>query len=130
MTLLPRAAIGLIAVALAATASAKLPAPSDEGKAKAAEAAARTAWTNKVAEYRLCQVQDQVAATWRGSAQQAGKAVAPVVPTPACVNPGPFAYVPPLEAAGAHSPPATAAQPPNSATPQAAQPPSEKQSKP
>ncbi len=48
----------------------------------------------------------------------------------ACLDPGAFAYTPPeqkpLEAAGAHSPPATASSPPNTKTPAAATAPAKK----
>ena len=48
---------------LGSAAWAKLPAPdlSDEAKAKAAEAAAKTAWSGKVAGYQLCKSQDKAA---------------------------------------------------------------------
>ena len=70
---------------------AKLPPPSDEAKAKAAEAAAKTAWSNKVGAYQLCQVMDKVAAQYLADAKKAGKAVQPT-PTPPCTDPGPFVY--------------------------------------
>ena len=50
---------------LAGSALAKLPAPSDEAKAKAAEAAAKTAWSNNVANYQLCRSMDTVAAGYK-----------------------------------------------------------------
>jgi hypothetical protein len=122
--------VGLIMLAaFAATASAKLPPPSDEAKAKAAEAAAKTAHGNKVADYQLCKSMDKVAATYLADAKKAGKDVKPTA-TPACTDPGAFVYTPPeakpLEAAGAHSPPATATSPPNTKTPAAAQAPAKK----
>jgi hypothetical protein len=99
---------------------AKLPPLSDEAKAKAAEAAAKTAYGNKVAAYKLCQSMDRVAATYLADAKKAGKDVKPVA-TPPCTDPGPFSYTPPsqkpLEAAGAHSPPGKAATPPSTNTP-------------
>jgi hypothetical protein len=102
---------------------AKLPPLSDEAKAKAAEAAAKTAHGDKVNAYKLCQSMDRVAATYLADAKKAGKDVKPVA-TPACVDPGPFAYTPPaqkpLEAAGAHSPPGKAVSPPSTNTPAAA----------
>ena len=104
------------------SAFAKLPAPSEEAKAKAAEAAARTAWSNKVAAYQLCQSMDRVAQGYLARARAAGKTLEPV-PTPACADPGPFSYTPPtarpIEAAGAHSPPQTAATPPSTTQPAA-----------
>ena len=93
----------------------------DEAKAKAAEAASRAAWTDKVGAYKLCQSMDRVAPTLpraRGRRGQGGvrrrsrRRPAPI----------PDPYVPlqitptaskPLEAAGAHSPPGTAATPPS-----------------
>lgn len=106
---------------------AKLPALSDEVNAKAAETAAKTAWAGKGDSYALCMSQDKVAARYAQSAKAGGKEPKAVTPTPACVDPGPFVYsaaiVPvvassaarpkPLEAAGAHSPTATAASPPS-----------------
>lgn len=116
------------------TALAKLPAPAatPEAKAKAAEAAARTAWSSKVEAYQLCQSQDRVAARYRESAAAAGKQLPPAPSTPSCTDPGAFAFVPPeapkpIEAAGAHSPPATAAAPPNSTQPAATTNPTPKQ---
>ena len=109
---------------------AKLPAPSDEAKAKAAEVAAKTAWSGKVDNYLLCKSQDKVAASYYKTAMAIGKDTKPAAATPLCADPGAFAYVPteaakpvevtkPLEAAGAHSPPATAASPPNTRVPDA-----------
>jgi hypothetical protein len=137
----------LLAVALAVAcmgATAKIPAPvlDDAAKAKAAEAAAKTAWQGKVDGYLLCKSQDKVAAHYRktsGGAQatpvvakpadmKAAAAVPPAAgaaaaPAPGCADPGPFAYKPPeqkpLEAAGAHSPPGTAASPPSTKAPAA-----------
>ena len=103
---------------------AKLPPLSDEARAKAAETAAKTAWNGKVAAYQLCEVQDKIAASYLASAKAAGKDVSSAAPGPACADPGAFAYTPPeaakpLEAAGAHSPPATAASPPSGKQPDA-----------
>jgi hypothetical protein len=118
----------LLAATLAAVtagAVAKLPPLSDDAKAKAAEAAAKTAYGNKVADFQLCKSMEKVAARYAGEATKAGKAVTPT-PTPACSEPGPFAAKPPeqkpIEAAGAHSPPATAASPPSTKVPAAQQP--------
>jgi hypothetical protein len=104
-----------LAALLAAPAVAKLPAPSAEAKAKAAETAAKTAWTDKVGAYQLCRAMERTAETYRKSVKSAPAAVE----TPACADPGPFVYAapaatPPLEAAGAHSPPTTATAPPSS----------------
>ncbi len=97
---------------------AKLPALGDEAKAKAAEAAAKSAWSAKVDNYLLCKSQDKVATSYTLSAKAAGKQVKPATATPACGDPGAFSYSPPeavkpIEASGAHSPPATAAGPPS-----------------
>ena len=113
---------------LASSALAKLPAPSDEAKAKAAETAAKATWSGKVDAWQLCKSQDKVVATYFKTAKAAGKETKPPVGTPACADPGVFAYVPPggasvavkvQEAAGAHSPPATAISPPSGKTPAA-----------
>jgi hypothetical protein len=124
--------IAAVSLALVgAGAFAKLPAPvlTDEAKAKAAEAAARTAHTAKVDNYKLCASMDKVAAKYLADARMAGKSPQPIA-TPPCVDPGQFAYVAPdakpLEAAGAHSPAATAASPPNTKTPGAEMAPAKK----
>ncbi|HJV71886.1 hypothetical protein [Ideonella sp.] len=111
--------LALAALAVPCIAVAKLAPPSDEAKAKAAEAAAKTAWSDKVASYKLCQSMDRVAAAYFEQAKKAGKPASAPVATPPCTDPGPFAYAPPLEAAGAHSPPPTAAAPPSSNQPAA-----------
>ena len=67
----------LLAAALcAAHAFARLPAPSDDAKAKAAEAAARTAWSAKVAAFQLCQAQDKAVADYHAAMKKAGKTAA------------------------------------------------------
>lgn len=120
----------LVGGVLAGPAWSKLPPLSDEAKAKAAEAAAKTAWTNKVADYQLCKAADRVAAVYLSDAKKAGKDVKPV-PTPPCADPGPFAYTPPdprpIEAAGAHSPAKTAATPPSTMAPASTTTPTPKQ---
>ena len=113
-----RIAIALLAVSFAGSSLATLPPPSEEAKAQAALAAAKTAWTDKVAQYKLCLAIDRTAERYRSSPAAAGKAAPPSMPTPACVDPGPFEPAiatakPPLEAAGAHSPPPTAVAPPS-----------------
>jgi hypothetical protein len=90
---------------------AKLPALSDDAKAKAAEAAAKTAHGNKVADYKLCLSMDKVAAKYVADAQKAGKPVTPVQ-TPPCADPGPFvapAAAPAPAAAAAPAAPAASA---------------------
>lgn len=119
LTIIPAAA--LLLVLMAQPVFAKIPAPelTPGAKAKAAEVAAKTAWAGKVDSFKLCQSQDKVAAAYRASATAAGKTVAPPLPTPACADPGAFAYAPadaaakPIEASGAHSPAATATSPPS-----------------
>jgi len=104
--------VGLMVLGVAsACAFAKLPPASDDAKAKAAEAAAKTAHGNKVADFQLCKSMDRIAAGYLAEAKKSGKAVTPVA-TPPCADPGPFAYKPP-EAAGAPPAPGTAASPPN-----------------
>jgi hypothetical protein len=99
---------------------AKLPASSDQDKAKAAEAAAKTAWSDKVGLYQLCRSMDKVAVAYRSRALAAGQPASAADQTPACVDPGPFAMPvtpaasKPLEASGAHSPPGPATGPPSS----------------
>lgn len=104
---------------LAASASATLPPAPEPAKQQAAEAAAKTAWSDKVAAYKLCLSMDRVAEAYRRDQQHAAKAVPQPVPTPACSDPGPYVspITPmaqkPLEASGAHSPPGTATAPPS-----------------
>ena len=103
---------------------AKLPAPSDEAKAKAAESAAKAAHAGQVGNYQLCLAMDRVVAGYQAAAKKAGKTPPTPTATPACVEPGPFVYAAaetkPIEAAGAHSPAATAVSPPSTTTPAAA----------
>ena len=112
--------LALAAIAVAFGASAKLPPPDDAAKAKAAEAAAKAAWQGKVDAFRLCKVQDRIAAyvakhagnapakdasgkampvAAKPAASAASSAGAGATPTPAtasapppCNDPGPFAY--------------------------------------
>jgi len=102
------------------SAFAKLPPLADDAKAKAAEAANKTAWSDKVAAYELCQRMDHVAAAYRAHALAAGQPASAAEPTPQCADPGPYAPLQvtpaaskPLEASGAHSPPGTATSPPS-----------------
>ena len=108
----------IIAACLAAPALAKLPPPSDEAKAKAAETAAKSAWTDKVGGYQLCQAMNRTAEHYRAAQKAAGKDAPAAVDTPACADPGPFVApvvaAKPLEAAGAHSPATMATSPPSS----------------
>ena len=102
--LIPALALVALMVTAAAPASAKLPAPSDEAKAKAAATAAKTAWTDKVGSYQLCQAMNRSADHYRKSAKAAGKDAAAPVDTPACADPGPF--VAPVVAGAASAAPA------------------------
>ncbi len=126
----------ITAAFLATSAFAKLPPPTDEAKAKAAEAAAKSAWSNKVGGYQLCQVQNKIAGKVVHKAPAAPSAAASAAPMSAaasapasaasaaavarmneiCTDPGPFVAAVaerPLEAAGAHSPAETTKSPPN-----------------
>jgi hypothetical protein len=94
----------LSALAISFSAVAKLPPLSEEAKAKAAEAAAKTAHGNKVADFQLCKSREKVAAHYYKTNDK-GKA-APTA-TPACVDPG--AYKPAETTAAAPASPAPAA---------------------
>lgn len=104
----------LMLIALAAGAAgttgalAKLPPPTDAQKAKAEETKARTAWTDKVAAYKLCQVQDKTAARYYSDMKAQGKQTKDPMQTPACADPGPF--VPPSAASAPAAAPAPAAE--------------------
>lgn len=89
-------------------AMAKLPPLSEEAQAKAAEAKAKADHAAKVDAWKLCLAQDKAAAHYRRTAKDAQPATA----TPACADPGAFQPPKPIEAAGAHSPAATAVAPP------------------
>lgn len=98
---------------------------SAQDEAKAAEAKAKAAWTTKVTAYQLCAAQDKVAEHYRARMKSIGKDAPQPVATPACSDPGPFAYAPAQapqarEGSGAHSPAETATQPPSSAQPDSA----------
>jgi hypothetical protein len=100
--------VAIISVGLTAgTAFAKLPDLSDEAKVKAAEAKAKAAHGDKVANYQLCQSQNAVAARHKGGGKGAKK-----VDMPACADPGKFdlaAAMAPPPAAAAPAAPAAAA---------------------
>ena len=98
------------AAGLGSAALAKLPPLSDEAKAKAAEAAAKAAWSDKVAAFQLCKSQDRVAAVYYADVKKEGKEAKPPVATPPCAEPGPFVYTPapPPTAAAASAPASTA----------------------
>ena len=115
--------ISLATLALATlfslSALAKLPAPSDEAKAKAAEAAAKTAHGNKVADFQLCKSREKVAAHYYKTAKASGKPTTPPVATPACADPGPYVAAAPAAPAAVAAAPAAGAKPaaPAPATP-------------
>ena len=92
---------------------AKLPPLSDEAKAKAAEAAAKTAHTGKVDNYKLCKSMDAVAARYAAESKKQGKAVKPTAGLAPCADPGPFVY--PLPAAAPAAPAKTVAAAPAAA---------------
>lgn len=94
--------MGLAAALMAGLAMAKLPPPSEEAAAKAAAAKDKAGWSDKVSGYKLCLVQDKLAASHR-------KKDSPAVAAgtfPACTNPG--AYVAALPAPPAAPAPAPA----------------------
>ncbi len=99
----------LLASLFSVSAMAKLPAPSDEAKAKAAEAAAKTAHGNKVADYQLCKSREKVAAHYYKTAKATGKPTTPPVATPACADPGPYVAAAPAAPAVAAAPAPAAA---------------------
>jgi hypothetical protein len=104
----------VVASLFSASVMAKLPALSDEAKAKAAEAAAKTAHGNKVADFQLCKSREKVAAHYYKTAKSSGKQTTPPVATPPCADPGPF-----VAAAPAAAPAAIAAAPVAGAKPAA-----------
>jgi len=97
---------------VAGSALAKLPPPSDEAKAKAAEAAAKTAHGNKVADFQLCKSMNATAGFYFAAAKKSGKDVKPPTATPDCADPGAFVYPPPAAPAAAPAAPAAAAKKP------------------
>jgi hypothetical protein len=103
--------IALAAGTFAVSALAKLPAPTDEAKAKAAEAAAKAAHGNKVADYQLCKSREKTAAHYLKTAKAAGKDTKPPVETPACVDPGPFVAAVPAAATSSAAPAPAAVAP-------------------
>jgi len=101
----------LLAGLFSASAMAKLPALSDEAKAKAAEAAAKTAHGNKVADFQLCKSREKVAAHYYKTAKATGKPTNPPVATPPCVDPGAFVAAAPAAAPAIAAAPAAGAKP-------------------
>ena len=90
----------LSALSISLGVAAKLPAPNDEAKAKAAEAAAKAAHGNKVADYQLCKSREKVAAHYY---KTQGKGKPAPTATPACADPG--AYKPAEQAAASPAAP-------------------------
>jgi len=101
----------VLASLFSVSAMAKLPPLSDEAKAKAAEAAAKTAHGNKVADFQLCKSREKVAAHYYKTAKASGKPTNPPVATPACADPGPFVAAAPAAPAAVAAAPAAAAKP-------------------
>ena len=102
--------------AIAGPVWATLPPAPEAAKEQAKEAAAKAAWQDKVAAYKLCQVQDQVAERYRKDVKGQGKTPPAPVSTAGCQDPGAFpspVAQKPLEASGAHSPPGNATTPPS-----------------
>jgi hypothetical protein len=83
--------IALLGMSLAGAAAAKLPPLSPEAQAKADEAKQKTAWSDKVAAYQLCQAQDRVAASYRKAKGAQPKAETPAAPAAAAAAPAPAA---------------------------------------
>jgi hypothetical protein len=115
LMIIVRSFVALGLVLACGMAAAKIPAPTltPEAKAKAAEAAAKTAWSNKVADYQLCKSMDRAAARYLST--EKGKTATPVT-VPPCVDPGAFVYVAPDAApAAVAAPPVAAVVPPGAA---------------
>ncbi len=101
----------VLASSFSVSAMAKLPPLSDEAKAKAAEAAAKTAHGNKVADFQLCKSREKVAAHYYKTAKASGKPTNPPVATPPCVDPGAFVAAAPAAPAAVAAAPAAGAKP-------------------
>ncbi len=101
----------VLASLFSVSAIAKLPPLSDEAKAKAAEAAAKTAHGNKVADFQLCKSREKVAAHYYKTAKASGKPTNPPVATPPCVDPGAFVAAAPAAPAAVAAAPAAGAKP-------------------
>ena len=107
----------VLASLFSVSAMAKLPPLSDEAKAKAAEAAAKTAHGNKVADFQLCKSREKVAAHYYKTAKASGKPTNPPVATPPCVDPGAFVAAAPAAPAAVAAAPAAGAKPAAPAAP-------------
>ena len=104
-------------LAVMGSAWAKLPPLNDEAKAKAAEAAAKTAHGNKIADFQLCKSMDRAAMAYYADAKKSGKEAKPATATAPCADPGAFVYTPapPAAPAAASAPVAAAASAPAAA---------------
>lgn len=115
-----RLTLTAVALAVSGAALAKLPPLDDASKAKAAETAARAAWQAKVDAYKLCAVQDRVAAAYKSKPRPAvavpGAAVVPTAAAPTAATP----TTPAAPAAAAPAAAAPAAAAPATAAPAAA----------
>jgi hypothetical protein len=100
----------VLASLFSVSAMAKLPPLSDEAKAKAAEAAAKTAHGNKVADFQLCKSREKVAAHYYKTAKASGKPTNPPVATPPCVDPGAYVAASPAAPAAVAAAPAAGAK--------------------
>ena len=107
----------VLASLFSVSAMAKLPAPSDEAKAKAAEAAAKTAHGNKIADFQLCKSREKVAAHYYKTAKASGKPTNPPVATPPCADPGAFVAAAPAAPAAVAAAPAAKPAAPAAAAP-------------
>lgn len=108
-----RLVITACALAASGLALAKLPALDDAAKAKAAETAAKAGWQAKVDAYKLCQVQDRIAAQYRKSGASRPQVNVPANGTvPTSATPA----APSAAAPAAKVPAATAANTPANAT--------------
>jgi len=109
------AAVAAFAIG-AGVAYGALPAATPAAKDQATEAAAKSAWQDKVGAYKLCLAQDRVAETYRKDMKVTGQTAPQPVSVATCQEPGPYVSPiaqKPLEASGAHSPAGTATSPPS-----------------
>ena len=114
-----RAMILLTTLGIAGLASATLPPPSDSERIAAAETKAKSAWSDKVDQYKLCLAVERTAAAYSERLKANAEPVPEAMAAPECSDPGPYVSLPtplaskPLEASGAHSPPGAATSPPS-----------------
>jgi hypothetical protein len=85
-----RILIAVFVICFSGLAFATLPPPSEEAKAQASEKAAKAAWDDKVAAYKLCVAMDRTATDYRSSLKAAGKDSPALVATAPCIDPGPY----------------------------------------